>query len=126
MYQQQPRVDYGPSWADVVARQNVLMGLYEWSCTIELSAPPDGRFGPTRGIWVRCVARRKVGDDGLYSERAAGQLWPAQGYRTMPALLMALLDRLERRLQDTATDMLTGMPLRSYFHPDTRGKNDPS
>lgn len=116
----QPRsksADYGPSWADVWKLQEDLMALHEWAITVEMSRPVDGVFQPTRGLWVRCVARQRVGEEGLYRERGSGRHWPCNAYRTMPAMLVDLLTDLGRKLDDTATDDLVGTPLGSFFCP---------
>jgi hypothetical protein len=109
------------TWRHVWERMDYLMELHEWAVSVELSRPPGGRYGPTRGLWVRCVARRRVGEAGLYAERATGRLWPDRAFRSVPAMLWTLLDELDRALADTAIDALTGMPLGSYTCPPKTG-----
>lgn len=117
MYQRTNSAAPGPSWLDVKARMQHLMKLYGWAIVVEMTDPPEGAFRPTRGIWWRVVARRRVGDEGLYSERGCGHLWPTPKFRTVPELLLACLNDLDRVLKDMEVDQAVGTPLRLHFCP---------
>lgn len=92
--------DYGPSWGDLCeqmedfARANDKMVLYEIART--------ARTNGTDCLYFRLVAFTRWDGHRKVGERGEGHSWPANEWSTVPAMLCALLHRLDHRLAQEA------------------------
>lgn len=88
--------DYGPTWRDVFEQIQAFRSSTNRLVKVEmaLTAPANG---PGCLYW-RVVSYTRDNGKHLEGERAEGHAWPASEWATVPAMLWALLYRLEYRL----------------------------
>ena len=85
--------EYGPTWGDVNRAQGWFQITHDRVVKIDCTFPTD-RSGAHRIYW-RVRALTRTGDYGARGELAEGHYWPASDWKTVPAMLLALLHRLD-------------------------------
>lgn len=102
-----PSGDTGPTWNDVRAFMDTLMGTWGGCVLVQITLAPRNPQKTSYGLWVR-VVWMEHGEPRAAPERAAGRAWPTSEHRTMPGLLFRLCHELERKLEDLAHDKAMG------------------
>lgn len=93
---------YGPSWQDVKRDMDVVSKAHNKSIWVQMGRTSS----PDRGgnLYFRVVATGPLDKKGNRTEEGLGHVWPAGDWKTVPAMLLALLWQLDHRLTEKMTE----------------------
>lgn len=92
----EPVGEFGPSWNDVRIAISELAKTHQKSVKVEIGQTSRAS-GPNQ-LYFRVVALGPVRDDFGRDEVGEGHPWPAGDWKTVPAMLLALIHRLDWKL----------------------------
>lgn len=88
--------DYGPSWSDLCVQIEEFARANDKMVTMEIAR--TARTNGTDCLYFRVVCFTRWEKGNRVGERGEGHAWPAVEWSTVPAMLCALLHRLDYRL----------------------------
>lgn len=90
--------EYGPSWYDVKVALYHLSKDHDRTSMVDVSLTFE-KDGSSYLYW-RVVSVARTGPFASRGEIAEGHKWPATDWKTVPAMLLALIHRLDWRLTE--------------------------
>lgn len=90
--------DYGPSWGDFCNELTHFVSAHEKMALVEIARTP--RADGACCLYFRVVCFTSWDKGFRVGERGEGHSWPANEWTTVPAMLFALLHRLDHRLEE--------------------------
>jgi len=90
--------EYGPSWRDVHVAIKQLADDHQKAVYV-LCGRTVGQNAPER-LFFRVVAERIGGAGQMEGQTARGHTWPANEWKTVPAMLLALIHQLDFALTE--------------------------
>ena len=89
---------YGPRWDDV--GQGIAAMSRKWGGSWSVRVQSAARLSRPGRLYVLCIRRIGSAEGDEPSEQFSGHEYPCSQYATMPALMLALLDRLDSKLEE--------------------------
>jgi len=89
--------DYGPSWGDFCEQMELFAQAHDKMVLVETARTP--RSNGSVCLYFRVVVFTRWEKGNRVGERGEGHSWPANEWSTVPAMLCALLHRLDYRLE---------------------------
>lgn len=90
--------EYGPSWRDVHVVMKELADAHQKAVYV-LCGRTAGQNQPEK-LFFRVVAERVGAAGVMEGQTARGHIWPANEWKTVPAMLLALLHQLDWALTE--------------------------
>lgn len=90
--------EYGPSWYDVKNHILEVRKAHNRPITIELSVVETGKRPPY--LYLTVVSYDVSDPNKHVRSTATGHEWPSGDWKTMPAMILALLFMLDEKLTD--------------------------
>jgi len=90
--------DYGPSWGDFCEQMEHFASAHDKLVCVEVARTP--RSNGAVVLYFRVVVFTRWEKSAKVNERGEGHSWPANEWSTVPAMLCALLHRLDHRLTE--------------------------
>lgn len=118
-----PQSRIGPSWNDVRDLQGAIQSSYGGFCVIHMASVPTA-FGPPKSCWWAKWGPA-LPHAHLSHYRGVSWFWPDREFRTVPEMLLHMLQTLDRSLghDEEQRRIFRQPPLRHIILPDFRSKD---